>query len=338
MRAHYFSRTFDFKFPAGTSRAVLHQKISRFIVLTEHDVSGIGECSTIPGLSPEPEAEYDQKLKELCELLNVGTKPESIDLKAFPSIRFGMETALLDLRNGGKQVLFPSLFTNAKLGIPINGLIWMGDKEFMTKQIKRKIKEGYRCLKLKIGALDFDTEVEILDQIRKEFSPEILELRLDANGAFPVATAMTKLNIISAYHIHSIEQPIQPKQLEAMQKLCAQSPVPVALDEELIGYPPEGAEDLLRNLNPAYIILKPSLLGGFSQSQAWIDAAEKTGSGWWVTSALESNIGLNAIAQWTATLNNPLYQGLGTGQLYRNNIESALRIENAALWYKYDKP
>jgi o-succinylbenzoate synthase len=334
MRAHYFSRTFDFKFPAGTSRGVLHQKTSHFIKLTEDGVSGIGECSTIPGLSPDPEAAYEQHLEAVCRLLSEGVSPDNIDLEDFPSIRFGLETALLDLKNGGKQLLFPSAFTIGKQGIPINGLIWMGDLHFMKAQINRKINEGYRCLKMKIGALDFDTEVEILRDIRSAFSPEDLELRLDANGAFHIATAMSKLNILSAFHIHSIEQPIQPNQYEAMRKLCNESPIPIALDEEFIGYPTKNAGELLRNLKPAYIILKPSLLGGFRQSQQWIDAAEKTGTGWWVTSALESNIGLKAIAQWTATLNNSLPQGLGTGQLYQNNIESPLRIENAALWYR----
>lgn len=334
MRARYYSRTFDFKFPAGTSRGVLQHKVSRFLELTADGITGIGECSTIPGLSPDPEATYDQKLDELCGLLNEGVQPEDIALNDYPSIAFGLETALLDLKNGGNQLFFSSAFTEGKRGIPINGLIWMGDKEFMKAQISRKINEGYRCLKMKIGALDFETEVEILRDIRSAFSPEDLELRLDANGAFPIETAMSKMNILSAFHIHSIEQPIQPKQYEAMQKLCEESQIPIALDEELIGYPAKNAGKLLRNLKPAYIILKPSLLGGFRQSQQWIDAAEKTGTGWWVTSALESNIGLNAIAQWTATLNNSLPQGLGTGQLYQNNIESPLKIENAALWYR----
>ncbi len=334
MRARYYSRTFDFKFPAGTSRGVLQHKVSRFLELTADGVTGIGECSVIPGLSPDPEATCDQKLDELCRLINEGVQPEDIRLDDFPSISFGLETALMDLKSGGNQMLFPSAFTEGTQGIPINGLIWMGDKEFMKAQIRQKIDEGYRCLKMKIGALDFETEVEILRDIRSVFSPENLELRLDANGAFPIATAMNKLNDLSVFHIHSIEQPIRPKQYEAMRKLCDESPIPIALDEELIGYPSEKAGELLRNLNPAYIILKPSLLGGFRQSHQWIDATEKTGTGWWVTSALESNIGLNAIAQWTATLNNPLPQGLGTGQLYHNNFESPLKIENAALWYK----
>jgi L-alanine-DL-glutamate epimerase-like enolase superfamily enzyme len=188
---------------------------------------------------------------------------------------------------------------------------------------------------MKVGALDFEAEIQLLKEIRKAFSPETLELRLDANGAFSVDSAMTKLNILSEFCIHSIEQPIRPKQYDAMNVICSESPIPVALDEELIGYSVAKARELLLMLKPAYVILKPSLLGGLDKSKAWIDAAEKTGTGWWVTSALESNIGLNAIAQWTATLNNPMPQGLGTGQLYLNNIESPLRIENAALWYKY---
>lgn len=333
MRASYFSRTFEFIFPARTSRGVLHQKTSRFLVLTCNGVSGIGECSIIPGLSLDPEAEFENKIIELCRMLNEDIPPDLVDLVAFPAIRFGLETALLDLKSGGNQVLFPSDFTEGKRGIPINGLIWMGDKQFMRDQISRKIDEGYRCLKMKIGALDFDAEVEIIRDIRKLFSADYLELRLDANGAFSSDKVMSKLKVLSAYNIHSVEQPIMAKQYEEMKKVCADSPIPITLDEELIGYPTKCAEELLLLLKPAYIILKPSLLGGLGQSQVWIDAAERSGTAWWITSALESNIGLNVIAQWTATLNNPYHQGLGTGQLFHHNTDSSLRIENAKLWY-----
>jgi o-succinylbenzoate synthase len=375
-KASYFTRTFDFHFPAGTSRGVLLQKTSSFIVLEAsgelqqltgtpdsdpthlHPAAkqasdsgrvflGIGECSTIPDLSPDPMDRYAARLQELCEAINQGTPPEKTDLQEFPSIRFGLEMAMLEMKRrvelakiaasafddflSSPHLLFPSAFTRGEQGIPINGLIWMGDKAFMQHQIARKLNEGYRCLKMKVGALDFDTELEILREIRKHFSPDELEIRVDANGAFGVENALQKLNDLAQFRIHSIEQPIRQGQHEAMATLCRLSPIPIALDEELISFPPHSAESLLKLIRPAYIILKPSLLGGFAVSRQWIDAAEATGTGWWVTSALESNIGLNAIAQWTFTLNNPLPQGLGTGQLYTNNIPSWLEIKNAFL-------
>jgi o-succinylbenzoate synthase len=337
MQVAFQTITFDFRFPAGTSRGVLLQKVSSFLKLTVDGITGIGECSTIPGLSPDPEDTYFSKLKEVCEKLQDGISPSDIDLQEFPSIQFGLETALSDLKTGGKQLLFPSSFTEGKAGIPINGLIWMGDKSFMQQQIKSKLAAGFRCLKMKIGAIDFESELAILMEIRRNFSPKELELRLDANGAFTPDEALVKLEKLAAFHIHSIEQPILQGQYQAMEKLCANSPVPVALDEELISFPLERSVELLRQLKPAYIILKPSLLGGFKNSEKWIEAAHKTNTGWWVTSALESNIGLNAIAQWTATLNNPMPQGLGTGQLYHNNIESPLEIRGAELWYDSEK-
>ena len=333
MHARFITRTFQFRFPAGTSRGVLHTKTSSFLLLSDNGLTGIGECSTIPALSPDPEDRYISKLEELCQQLNAGILPNEIELDAFPSIRFGLETAWLDLQNGGRHLLFPSDFTSGKQGIPINGLIWMGDKDFMKDQISRKLNEGYRCLKLKVGALDFDTELLILKEIRRQFSPDALEIRLDANGAFTPEKALIQLNTLSKYHVHSIEQPIRQGQYETMQELCKLSPIPIALDEDLIAYPAERAGELLSRIHPAYIILKPSMIGGFVPAQHWIEAAESTGTGWWVTSALESNVGLNAIAQWTFTKNNPLPQGLGTGQLYHNNIQSPLQIRNSALWY-----
>lgn len=336
MHAQYFTRTFNFRFPAGTSRGVLYSKTSSFLLLKNTGVIGLGECSTIPGLSPDPEELYLPKLEEVCRKLNAGILPEDIDLNAFPSIRFGLETALTDLRNGGLRILFPSDFTEGKQGIPINGLIWMGAKDFMNEQINRKLTEGYRCLKMKVGALDFGTEVQMLKDIRAKFGADELEIRLDANGAFLPENALSCLETLSGYHIHSVEQPVKPGQYESLQQICRNSPIPVALDEELISYPPEKAKELLREIKPAYIILKPSLLGGFTVSKQWIDAAMETGAGWWVTSALESNVGLNAIAQWAFTLHNPLPQGLGTGQLYHNNILSPLVIKNSSLWYDVD--
>jgi L-alanine-DL-glutamate epimerase-like enolase superfamily enzyme len=222
-----------------------------------------------------------------------------------------------------------------KAGIPINGLVWMGDREFMQKQIREKIAAGYRCIKLKVGALDFETELEIISGIRQQFSPEDIEIRLDANGGFMPADALEKLKRLSEYSIHSIEQPIKPRQWEAMAEICEKSPIPVVLDEELIVTSPN--EAMLQQINPAYIILKPSLLGGFRISEEWIRLAENNNIGWWITSALEANVGLNAIAQWTASLNSTMPQGLGTGQLYHNNIPSPLEIREAKLWYNQNQ-
>ena len=334
LNARYTTLDLQFKFPAGTSRGVLLHKPSSFLILEKDGFTGIGECSTIPDLSIDPVDSYDAKLNELCRLLNEGVVPGTIDLDKYPSIAFGLETALLDLAAKGSKDLFPSTFTTGTSGIPINGLIWMGDKAFMEKQISEKIAAGYRCIKLKIGANDFDTELDIIAAIRNRFSPDDIEIRLDANGAFSPQDALHKLNQLSVFNIHSIEQPIRQRQLNAMAELCARSPIPIVLDEELIGVNSADKEALLQKIMPAYIILKPSLLGGFKQSEEWIQLAKKYNIGWWVTSALEANIGLNAIAQWAATMGSSLPQGLGTGQLYHNNIPSPLVIEKANLYYR----
>jgi len=334
LSARFITIDLNFKFPAGTSRGVLLHKPSSFLILEKDGLTGIGECSTIPGLSIDPMDSFDSKLVDLCRLLNNGQEPDSIDLEEYPSIAFGLETALLDLAAKGSECLFPSAFTEGNAGIPINGLVWMGDKVFMQKQIKEKIEAGYQCIKLKIGANNFNTELEILTAIRQQFSSEDIEIRLDANGAFHPQEALEKLNKLSVFGIHSIEQPIRQQQFDAMTDICARSPIPIVLDEELIGVKSWNIDALLQKIKPAYIILKPSLLGGFKPSEEWIRLAEKYNIGWWITSALEANIGLNAIAQWTATLGSPLPQGLGTGQLYHNNIPSPLEIENAKLYYR----
>ena len=334
MIASHKEHNLQFKFPAGTSRGVLLQKPSSFLLIEKDGFTGIGECSTIPNLSIDNQDTYSQKLDEVCRILNEGCDSSLIDLSAYPSIAFGLETAFLDLAAKGSKQLFPSLFTEGKVGIPINGLVWMGDKTFMQKQIREKIASGYHCIKLKVGALDFETELEIIASIRQQFSSDDIEIRLDANGGFTPSEALEKLEKLSTFDIHSIEQPIRQKQWDAMAELCRKSPIPIVLDEEIIGINLSDREILLTTIKPAYIILKPSLLGGFRESENWIQLAEKHNIKWWITSALESNIGLNAIAQWTFTLNSTLPQGLGTGQLYHNNIPSPLEIENAKLYYQ----
>jgi len=230
--------------------------------------------------------------------------------------------------------LFPSEFTKGEKSIPINGLVWMGTKEFMKIQIKEKISSGFSCIKMKIGAIDFDTELELLTSIRKEFSSKDIELRVDANGAFTPKEALEKLKHLSALEIHSIEQPIKQGQFEEMALLCEQTPLPIALDEELIGvFSETKKEEILQIIQPQFIILKPSLIGGFQGSTEWIEKAIKYNVSWWITSALESNVGLNAIAQFTYTLQNKMPQGLGTGGLYANNFEAPLEIEKGNLHY-----
>ncbi len=338
LQLSYKKHVLQFKNPAGTSRGVLHRKTSYYLLVhdTENpEITGIGECSTIKELSPDPWDRYEETLRAVCR----GPEPPEYWLQSglddFPSIRFGLETALLDWQKGGQRLLFPSAFTNGSRGIPINGLIWMGDTAFMKKQIREKLENGFRCIKLKIGAIDFEQELALLKMIRNEYPENELELRVDANGAFSPEEAMEKLEKLSHFQLHSIEQPVRQGQWDVMSRLCRESPVPIALDEDLIGLKTaEEIEKLLTRVQPQYIVLKPSLLGGFAKSRLFIALAGQKGIGWWVTSALEGNIGLNAIAQWTFLLDNPMPQGLGTGQLFKNNVSSPLYIEKAQL--KFD--
>lgn len=333
MKARFSTHILKFKFAAGTSRGVILQKPTRYLILEENNMQGIGECSTINGLSVDPEELIEQKIEDLCTHINKGYNPLNFDINGFPAIQFGLETALLDLKSGGNKILFPTGFSNGSLALPINGLVWMGDIDFMSRQIAEKLKSGYRCIKIKVGALDFDTEFRLVKKIRDQYNSDEIEIRLDANGGFKSADALRKLEKLSQLQIHSIEQPIKNGQYSEMAEICRNSPIPIALDEELIGLDPLTDAQVLDIINPRYIILKPGIIGGLETSTKWIEIAEQKNIGWWVTSALESNIGLNAIAQWTSTLNVTIPQGLGTGQLYENNIPSPLEIKNAELHY-----
>lgn len=334
--ASYISRPLNFHRPAGTSRGVLNQKACWYVRLKdETGAFGMGEVSFIPGLSVEDPGELEIQLDHLCKLISRAEMDPDQKLPSLPGIRFAMETALMDLEKGGNRVLYTSDFTKGLAGIPINGLIWMGDPAYMKQQVNEKIVAGFRVLKLKVGALDFKDELEILGQIRSEFGPGDLEIRLDANGAWSPREAPHHLEALEKFRIHSIEQPIMPGQVEEMARLAETSPIPLALDEELIGT--EGGSaglKLLETIKPSYIILKPGLLGGFRITGEWIRMAQSLNIGWWVTSALESNLGLSAIAQWTYEqgVSNP--QGLGTGQLFSNNIPSPLQMEGDQLWYR----
>lgn len=335
IQANFHKYTLEFKRPSGTSRGVLKTKETYFLILTREGKRGIGECGVFKGLSADDRPDYEDKLQWLCKNINLDEATLLSELIEFPSIQFGLEQALLSLNSKTTSFeLFPSGFMHNENPIPINGLIWMGDKTFMKIQIKEKIAAGFSCIKMKIGAIDFEEELRLLAYIRSEFSPEEIELRVDANGAFTSKDALEKLKQLSEFHLHSIEQPIKQGQWQEMVELCEQTPLPIALDEELIGvFSVTEKEKLLQTIQPQYIILKPSLVGGIGGSNEWISIAEKNNIGWWITSALESNIGLNAIAQWTYTLQSQMPQGLGTGGLFTNNFESPLQVKNGALYY-----
>ncbi|NNE31838.1 MAG: o-succinylbenzoate synthase [Winogradskyella sp.] len=338
MKANYYKYILDFKRPSGTSRGVMTTKETWFIIIDDSGSRGIGECGILRGLSIDDRPNYEEKLKWVCNHIHLGLKNLLVELIEWPSIQFGLETAFKSLEHQDKFLLFPSAFTRGKDNISINGLVWMGSETFMRSQIHEKIEAGFDCIKLKIGAIDFKTELSILRSIRKEFSVSDIELRVDANGAFDPETALEKLKQLSDHEIHSIEQPIKPKQEECLAHLCEVSPLPIALDEELIGvFSLPEKQKLLSFIKPQYIILKPSLVGGFKGSEQWIDIAEQNEVNWWITSALESNVGLNAIAQWTYTLKNLMSQGLGTGGLFTNNFDSPLTVKNGTLQYNINK-
>lgn len=335
----------------------MSEKDSWFVRLEDpisQDVFGIGEAGPLPGLSSELEGDFESKVEKAVEAFNkanvsIDQIPPALDKMSnwilsvtgeqglASSLLFAFETALLDLRNGGKRLIFDNDFRKGK-PININGLIWMGGMDQMLQQIEIKIQDGFNCLKLKVGGIDFEKECDILQYVRRKYFKQDIQLRLDANGALKPDEAMYRLYELSKYKIHSIEQPVKAGS-KVLADLCRNSPIPIALDEELIGKKDISAkEELLTALNPKYIILKPSLHGGLSGCSEWIDIAEKQKIGWWITSALESNIGLNAIAQFTSNYSNSLHQGLGTGKIYSDNFESPLVVERGKLRYSEDLP
>jgi o-succinylbenzoate synthase len=336
IQASYIYYPLVFIRPAGTSRGILDDKPCWYIRLTSKEGStGIGEVSFIPRLSIEEQGEMEIKLDHICKLISRGEMDPLQSIPSMPGVQFALETAVRDLKNGGERILYQTAFTEGKEGIPTNGLIWMGPKPFMINQVWEKIQLGFRVLKLKVGAIDFSEELEVIRWIRTEFGSADLEIRLDANGAWSRNEAVEKLEQFSRYGIHSIEQPIAPGHAEDMAELCRVSTLPVALDEELIGISDAvEMKELLDTIKPSYIILKPGLLGGFSVVTRWIELAQNMGIGWWITSALESSIGLNAIAQWTWHHGVNRHQGLGTGALYTNNIKSPLQMKGEYLWYR----
>lgn len=329
-------RILHFKQPAGTSRGTYTTRKVWYIYLSTTEYPervGVGECAPLPKLSCDDLPDYEQILCNACRCLEQTGELDTEALRDYPSILFGLETVLRHYETQS-WALWDTPFSRGETGISINGLIWMGDFDRMLQQIEVKMQSGYRCIKLKIGAINFEEELALLKHIRAHYSAREIELRVDANGAFSPVDAMEKLNRLAELELHSIEQPIRAGQWEEMARLTADTPLPIALDEELIGCnTPEGKQDLLTSVRPQYIILKPSLHGGISGGNEWIAEAEKQHIGWWITSALESNIGLNAIAQWCATFRNPLPQGLGTGLLFTDNIEMPLEIRKDCLWF-----
>ncbi|MFN5846032.1 MAG: o-succinylbenzoate synthase [Flavobacteriia bacterium] len=340
MRATFYHYPLHFKKPAGTSRGYMLTKNSWILEIEADGITGRGEVSVIEGLSPEftDIVNFETKIRETCTYLEQGRVSKEMGLELFndfPSIKFGIETALLDLSNGGDGIIFKNAFSRGEQKIPINGLVWMGDEKFMKEQIEKKLKEGFTTIKMKIGAIGIEKELEILRTIRSNYTADQIILRVDANGAFKSQEAPAVLARLAELKVHSIEQPIKPGQWQEMRQLCENSPISIALDEELIGIDSKKDKiDLLETIQPPYIILKPSLHGGISGTQEWINLAEERNIGWWITSALESNIGLNAICQLAGEYSIELPQGLGTGSLYTNNIPSDLEIESGMISLK----
>lgn len=344
LKAVFYKHTLNFTFDAGTSRGVLKNKTSYFIKIWEEsspNVFGIGEAGPLKDLSLDFET-AENFLKSVVESINnkvftINNFDEIIKTCSNnPSVCFALEIAIKDLINGGKRLIFKNDFVNNSQLIPINGLVWMNTAPKMLEEVHEKVKAGFNVIKLKVGAIDFDEELKLLTEIRKVYTAEQIELRLDANGAFKSENALEKLEKLSKFTIHSIEQPIAAGKYEEMAEICLKSPIPVALDEELIGQN-HNKHQLLNTIKPKYIILKPSLIGGIKETDEWIKTAESLAIAWWLTSALESNIGLNAIAQLAANYKSNMPQGLGTGKLYHNNLDSPLSIDSGFIKYDTEK-
>lgn len=342
IKARWIERTLQPRFELGTSKGPINARTVWYLIAWNEDapeLKGIGEAALFPGHSKEFPADVKLKLTELCERTDNWAQRTLTDLVYVPSVRFAVEQCLRDLEAGGTKSLFPSEFTLGRSGIPINGLVWMGDKVTMKQRIREQIDGGFTTVKMKIGAIGIDDELALLKGVRQEYSACDITLRVDANGAFNAQQAPEVLKRLAELDVHSIEQPVPPGLYEVMEELCATTPVPIALDEDLIGLNTRDAKvDLLDHVKPQYIVIKPSLVGGWGATSQWIELAQERGIGWWITSALESSIGLNAIAQFTATLNVSTAQGLGTGNVYTNNIPSPLIAEKGFLRYRPEEP
>ena len=334
MRLQFAPYILKFKEPAGTSRGVLTEKPTCYMRLfDERDPSryGVGEAAVFPGLSPEADERFFYKLMELQANVRLG---KGTDLSQFPSLQFGFEQCIRDFTGGCQGVYYTSPFLMGTQSIEINGLVWMGNREEMLARLEEKLAAGFRCVKFKIGAIDWKSEVDLIEAVRSRYDRDRVEIRVDANGAFDMDSALPRLKRLADLDVHSIEQPIKAGQPLLMQFLCQVSPLPIALDEELIGkFTTQDKERTLDAIKPQYIVIKPTLTGGYSGAEEWIRLARERGIGWWITSSLESNIGLNALAQWVATLGNDMPQGLGTGALFTNNLDAPIYLEGDRLRY-----
>ncbi len=336
-------RTFHFQHPAGTSRGIYTERKSWMLEMTNDDMpgrKGIGECAPLPELSCDDIPEYEKTLRAVCDRFEQEGAIDYPMMRPYPSMLFGLETALLNLQSGS-DILFDNDFSRGKVGITINGLVWMGDYDTMLRRIEEKLQQGFHCIKLKIGAIEFEKELDMVKHIRERFSHHEVQLRVDANGGFTFDEALYKLELLAQYAIHSIEQPIKAKQWGYMAELCRESPLPIALDEELIGINiPEMKAHVLNIIKPAYIVLKPSLHGGMKGVREWVDIANRQGIRSWITSALESNVGLNAVAQLAADIygtSGIMPQGLGTGQLFTDNIPMRLEMKGEKIYMQSSK-
>ncbi len=337
MKAQVERRIFHFRFPAGTSRGVYTTRTSWLVKLTDDEGHiGVGECAPLPQLSCDDLPNYEEVLHEACIQVEATNAVPVEQLRPYPSMLFGFETAMLNLQQQS-WALFDTPFSRGEEGIPINGLVWMGSFDEMRRRMEEKLYDGFQCVKLKIGAIDFDEELSLIKMLRQRFSRENVELRVDANGAFTPEEAPRRLEQLAQYDIHSIEQPIRQGQWQVMATLCRNTPLPIALDEELIGVnDPYKKEELLDVIRPQYIIIKPSLHGAMVGATEWVTMARQRGIGSWMTSALECNIGLNAVAHLAALLYGPaitMPQGLGTGQLFTDNVEAPLHLQGDRMWF-----
>jgi o-succinylbenzoate synthase len=341
MQAEITPHILKFITPARTSRGAYSQKYSWLLTLSENGFTGIGEASPLPDLSLDMQADRCNEGENLGDIFNRIYSLDSFEheITKYPSLSFAYECALLDLKMKNNGIIFENSFTKKQYGIPINGLVWMNNTDSMLLEAEKKIAEGFQCIKFKVGALDHDAECKMLEAIRKKYSAFKIELRLDANGAFTKEDVLEKIKDLARFEIHSLEQPIKAGQTDPMAEICSKSKIPIALDEELIYvlFAEENFYKLLQNINPKFIVLKPTLLGGFRICNEWINAANKLRIGWWATSALEGNIALNHIAQWVSTKSNTLYQGLGTGLLFENNFKAGTEIRDGKLWFLDNK-
>ncbi len=340
LKTDYKKYILEFIEPGVTSRGVLLHKLSWLLWIWDDkapEIKGVGEISIISGLSPELEDDVETALIQLKNDTDNIIKNYQQFFEQKPAVKFGIEIALRDLHRGGKSLLFPSDFTEGKNGVKINGLIWMGTIDEMQNRIKQKIENGFTCIKIKVGSQNFEHELDLLKQIRQKYNETDLQIRLDANGAFSPDEALKKIDQLSEYKIHSIEQPIKAGQWAQMSNICRNTNIPIALDEEFIGIYGQNRFNMLDAIMPQFIVLKPALLGGLCDTAQMVLSAAKRSIGWWVTSALESNVGLNAIAQWAYLNAYNIPQGLGTGNVFKNNFESQLYLKGDTICFDPSK-